>query len=136
MSHALARVESAKNIAEVAPLDKSRLKALDLFIGQELGLGIAPGSASAESFLSFKASDLSYSLEVDVRALLADLPAFKEWMKEARLEEKTAKIVEVVTTFSDEVNTGVLPADPPKELGIVSDLLSTLVLHTESALAA
>jgi len=137
MAHALTRVESARDISEVAPLDKARLHALDIFIGHELGSGVAPGLASAESFLSFETSDLSYSLEVDVRALLTNLPSFREWMKGASLEDKTAKVVKAVDTFSEQVNTGVLPADPPKtELNIVRDLLSTLVLHTESALAA
>jgi hypothetical protein len=139
MSHSLNRAAAAKDISEVAELDKGRLVALAAFLKQELEPFDAAGALSNAGFLTFEASDLSYSFEEDVRTLLEDLASFTDWLKQEGIDanEKTAKLIASVREFSRSLSSGNLPTPRPSlELQIVKELLAKLVLRTESALAA
>ncbi len=87
---------------------------------------------STESFLAYKASDLSYSLEVDARTILPKLASFNAWPANevATDAEKTTSLIEAISEYSDQINADTWPPKVPKtEIQIIKDLLSSLVLQ-------
>jgi len=137
MAHAIERAQGAKTINDIAVLDKARLVALGDFVKRELEPKDFADMLSSGAFFSCKAEDLSYSLDTDLRIMLQELPSFKQWLKSQKssVKDKSARLIEALEHYVKNVNQSLFPDKPPKEeFEILHDLLSKLLLQTESAL--
>jgi len=137
MSHALERVQGARTIKDIAELDKARLVALGDFVKKELEPKDFADMLSSGAFFSRKSMGLSYSMDTDLRTILQDLPSFRQWLKSQKIsvKDKSAKLNEALEEYLKNVNESLFPENPPKEeFEILHDLLSKLLLQTESAL--
>lgn len=144
MEHALERVQTAASLKEIADLDRARLLALAAFLKKELETRNTDTDLSSAAFLAYKAVGYGYSLDVDLRTMLQDLPRFREWLRSQKpsFAEKSARLINAlegyVAKVSEQVSERLFPDnDPPKtEFRILHDLLSRLLQQTESALVA
>ena len=139
MAHALERIQTAASLKDIADLDKARLLALAAFLKKELESRNVDAVLSPEAFLANKAVAYGYSLDVDLQAMLHDLPCFREWLRSQKLSsaDKSRRLVKALEDYVGRVSDRLFPESPPKiEFGILQDLLSRLLQQTESALVA
>jgi len=137
MTHALDRAQNAQSLKDIADLDKARLLALAEFLKKELEEKEVADVLSSGAFLSCKSADFSYTLDADLGSILQELPSFKEWLKSQRLafKEKSTRLEAALEDYVSKVNGTLFPQNPPKaEFTILHNLLSKLLLQTESAL--
>jgi hypothetical protein len=137
MTHALERAQKARNLTDIAELDKARLLALAEFLKKELENKDATDMFSPEAFLACKSDDYSYTLDTDLRTLLQELPSFKAWLKSQKssFKDKSLKLAVALEDYVATLNESLFPENPPKEEFIIlHDLLAELLLQTESAL--
>jgi hypothetical protein len=139
MTHALERAQKARSLNDITDLDKARLLALAEFLKRELETKDISDVLSSGAFLSCKSADFSYTLDAELRDTLQELPSFKRWMKaqKASFKEKSEKLEAALKGYVTKVNDSLFPENPPQEeFAILHDLLSNLLLRTESALVA
>ncbi|HEV7402660.1 MAG TPA: hypothetical protein VGO11_07045 [Chthoniobacteraceae bacterium] len=139
MDHALLRVSRASNMKQIAELDKSRLKSLGEFLRHELDGKEAAEDVSFQAFLSHRPADFGYSLDVDLRLVLAELPSFKQWLRTQRLgfRDKAAKLIAAVDGYSAKIDESLFPSSVPQdEFAILHELLCKVLSQTESALVS
>ena len=135
MDHALLRVQRAGSLRDIAPLDKARLLDLANFMKRQLEPQEALDLGSSNAFLAFNSSDHGYTLDADMRALLQDLPSFKEWLRSLSFKEKAARLAIAPEDYVKRLGSTLVPESPPKtEFAILRELLSKLLLDAETAL--
>jgi len=139
MSHALERAQAAKNLKDVAELDKARLRALCAFLRNELETTDVKSPITFQAFLISKPGEPRYTLDVDIREILNDLPSFKQWLKTQRLsfKDKAGRLITNLEEYTEKVAASLFPANPPKdEFAILHELLTKLLTQTEAALVS
>src|SRR5437879_3320808 len=113
MQHALERAMKARARGDLAELDQARLRSLVDFLRAELD----PKSAGESEFLSLAAAEPKYSLDIDLRQLLKELPVFEEWHRAGKLgfKEKTLRLITALEEYLEKLSGNLFPTNPPED---------------------
>jgi len=123
----------ASTRGDLGELDQARLRSLLDFLRTELD----PKAARENDILSLASAEPKYSLDIDLRQLLKDLPDFDHWHRAGKLgfREKTLRLVTCLQEYLDKVSGNLFPRNPPEEeFKILHAVLSELLLRTEITL--
>jgi hypothetical protein len=123
----------ASTRGDLGELDQARLHSLVLFLRTELD----PKAAGETEFLSLASAEPKYSLDIDLRQLLKELPDFDQWHRAGKLglKEKTLRLITCLEDYLNKVSGNLFPKNPPEdEFKILHAVLSELLLRTEITL--
>lgn len=133
MRHALDRAMKANTRSDLCELDQARLRSLLEFFRAQLN----PGAASENDAPSLDSAEAKYSLDIDLRQMLRDLPVFDQWHRSGKLgfKEKSLRLIASLEEYLDKVSNNLFPKNPPEdEFKILHSILSELLLRTEVTL--
>lgn len=136
MLHALKRAKDAKNTRDLTPLDRERLTDISELLKTELLHRTGEGNVGFSSLATASPFDPTYTLGLDLRQFLKEIPEFEQWNASQKLgsDRKLQKLQSALDTYIGQLSSNLLNTPPEEEFSILQTILSSILIHTESAL--
>lgn len=136
MIHALERAKTVKNTQELTCLDKERLEDVLALLKTEL---LHPGSEKdleLSSLAILSPFDPAYTLGMDLRHFLKEIPEFERWNATQKLgtDKKLQKLQSALENYLKNVSGNWVNAPPTEEFSLLQTILASVLTRTESAL--
>jgi hypothetical protein len=137
MIHALERARTAKNTQELTALDKERLRDVVNLLKTELFHRSSEGNLDEFSSLTTASPfDPAYTLGIDLRQFLKEIPEFERWNSPQKLgaDKKLQKLQSALENYLENLSANLLNTPPKEEFLLLQTILASILVHTESAL--
>jgi hypothetical protein len=136
MIHALERAKTVKNTQELTLLDKERLGDVVTLLRTELLPQEEEGNLEFSSLATVSPFDPAYTLGMDLRQFLKEIPEFERWNAAQKLgtDKKLQKLQSALEGYLQNVSANWINSPPNEEFSLLQTILSSVLTRTESAL--
>ena len=135
MLHALERAKTVKSTNELTTLDKERLRDVAGLLKGDLEQR-AGESLEFSSLATASPFDPAYTLGIDLRQFLKEIPEFERWNAAQKLgtDKKLQKLHSALEAYLKNVSSNLIITPPTEEFSLLQTILESIMIHAESAL--